>query len=48
MTLLHVMEAKRKVQNQTHHHIQTTSLIVNVKNCIQLQSQVFILHTLVT
>jgi len=42
------MWCKPTENNQTHHHIQTTSLIVNVQNSIQLQSGVFILHTLVT
>jgi len=43
ITLLHVMQANRPVQNQTHHHIQTTSLIVTMQNSIQLRSRVFIL-----
>jgi len=42
------MWRKTTENNQTHHHIQTTSLIVNVQNSIQLRSGVFILHTLVT
>ena len=48
ITLLHVMQANRKVYNQTHHHTQTTSLIDSLCKTVSSSIHVFILHTLVT